>query len=351
MSLFQVLNCSGDVTSCCSDIGLARLLSIMQNMLNLMHLVVPIILMVMATIQFIKMMINPDEKKNTKSLINKFLAAVFVFFVPTFMNVILNYMPGNFEIYACWDAASKTDEIISASKVTYISPKDAKEPTKVIVDPDSYEKGQPKEDGGSGGGNGTILLIAGHSYPTYCSNYPNDCRGREASGYDETEETRKLVKLIKKELDSLNVKADIANALMAGDTDRMNKSFYRECKNNTRLCRKYKWKKYEYVLEIHFNGCAEHTASGPLLVKTSSSYSTKADKDILNAVSKHTGKKVRSAQIIPGIYDIKYFKRKGVPITYLETEFYDNKKAMDKYTKKKELIAKDIAAAIKKHYG
>lgn len=356
MKTIWILNCSGDISTCCSDYGLAQMLSVMKSFFHLIQIMVPIILLIMTTIQLVKMMANPDEKKNTKALINKFIAALICFFLPTIINVLLNalslgaenVLSKNFQVAACWDAADEVNEIIKVSKSVYISKND-KDSKYFLNNPDEYNPGNEK-DNSTSSGNGNILLIAGHSYPPYCSGAVNDCRGMIASGYDETDQTRILVKLIKKELDNLGVKSDIANALMANDTDRMNKSFYIECRTGSELCNKYNWQKYKYVLEIHFNASGSGTAAGTHLVKQSSSYSTKADQAIVQAVIKNTGKRQYSDYIY-GAFNIGYFMSRNVPITYLETEFYDNKSAMDNYSKKKEQIAKDIAKAIQQYYG
>ncbi|MCI8347001.1 MAG: C40 family peptidase [Bacilli bacterium] len=107
MDIFQILEttCSTDVSSCCSDYGIAMFLYTMKKALDLIHLVVPFILLVMGAIQFIKMMITPDDKKNNKTLLNKFLAAIFVFFTPFAINLILGVLPDGFEISACWKSA------------------------------------------------------------------------------------------------------------------------------------------------------------------------------------------------------------------------------------------------------
>ena len=130
----------------------------------------------------------------------------------------------------------------------------------------------------------------------------------------------------------------------------MNKSFFIESKNNSDIFNKYDWSKYAFVLEVHFNATSKSNASGTLLCKNSSSYSTKADNDIVNAVISHTGKK-RLGDVILSLNNVSYFTKRKIPITYLETEFYDNAEAMKVYTSHMNEIAHDIAAAIKKHYG
>lgn len=195
---------------------------------------------------------------------------------------------------------------------------------------------------------GKILLIAGHSYKPYCDQASNECR-EEDYPYVEPTETRKLVKLIKKELDALQVENDIANELLGGNDEKMNKSFYVESVNNTPKFNSIDWSKYAYVLEVHFNASDGQT-SGPLLVKTSGGYSTEADKGIIEAVTKNTGT-AQGKDVIRDLNNMSYFQNLNIPMTYLETEYYDNKKAMDVYSSKKEKIAKDIAKVIKDTYG
>lgn len=352
MPTIQILNCAGDIDTCCSDFGLARLLGAIQRFLDIIHIVAPIILIAALIIQFTQMIANPDDenKKKSKSLLNKFIAAVIVFLLPTIINTTINLVFSDFSFAACWHSSSIIEEMTLVADNTYVSTSNKKS-SSFIISPDEYDEAEvTAEEGNTSTGNGDILLIAGHSYPPYCSASPNDCRGMLSSGYDETDQTRILVKLIQSELSSLGVKSDIANALMAGNSDDMNTSFFRECRNGTNLCNQFNWGKYSYVLEIHFNASGNGSAAGTQLVKRTANYSTKADQAIVNAVISNTGHRQYSDYIY-GAFNIGYFMNLGVPITYLETEFYDNKSAMDVYSSKKNQIAKDIASVIKQYYG
>ena len=110
MNLFQILEttCSTDVSSCCSDYGIAMFLYVLKQALTLIQFAVPIILIVMGVVQLTKMMITPDDKKSMKSLINKFIAAIFIFFTPLIINLILTALSEagtSFEIASCWESA------------------------------------------------------------------------------------------------------------------------------------------------------------------------------------------------------------------------------------------------------
>ena len=358
----QILNCENSISSCCTNFGLAKILSGFNGIIQLIHIIVPILLIIMAMVNLFELMSNPEEKKLVKKLFNKVIAAVVVFFIPTFMSVVLNLLPNSFDINACMKAAKEINKVSKNNEIIYMAINEEKK-KKVIFDTENYESGvaNPGNDNrsdGNGGedsnirGDGSILLIAGHSYPPYCSTAGlADCRGpSSSSGYAEEDETRKLVKLIKANLDSMNVKSDIANALLAGDTNKMNKSFYIESSTNSKLFNKFNWDKYKFVLEVHFNATSQSNAKGTLLCKKSSSYRTKADDAIVNAVISHTGNK-RLMDSIQGLNNVSYFSQRNIPIVYLETEFYDNKSAMRKYTAHINEIAHDIAVAIKNNYG
>ena len=380
----QILNCDNLINSCCSNYELVGLLSIFNNFLNLIHIIVPILLIVMASINLFQLMMNPKEEKDRKKVYNKFIAAVIVFFIPTIVNALLGMLPNNFELYGCLKEAQNISSSANSNESVYIKTNEDKR-KKLINNPSDYEKGKKQETNNNqnngtntqnnnnqnngannnqqnnnsskqnntnnNGGKGPILLIAGHSYPPYCKQVNNECRGKSsASGYAEEDETRKLVKLIKKHLDSLGVNSDIANALMAGNTDQMNTSFFVESRKNSKVFNSYNWSKYSFVLEVHFNATSSSNGKGTLLCKKSSSYSTKADNDIVNAVIRHTGNK-RLGDSIQTLNDVSYFTSRGIPIVYLETEFYDNKEAMKVYTNHMNEIAYDIAVAIKTHYG
>lgn len=112
MKYIQLLakTCSDDIGSCCGDYGIATFLYVMKRALNLIQIVVPIILIVMAAVSFLQMVINPDDqnKAKSKSIMNKFMAAVIVFFTPLMINILMDALPDSFEIAGCWQAADDT---------------------------------------------------------------------------------------------------------------------------------------------------------------------------------------------------------------------------------------------------
>ncbi len=162
MEYIQILEttCSTDVSSCCSDYGIAMYLYIMKNALTIIQIAIPILLLVMATIQMIKMMASPDDKKAPKSLLNKFIAALVVFFIPLIVNVVLSIIPDSFELSACWKSAEGIAKTMN-SKVQYDVVKADKKKKKVI-DISKYKVSKKdldiltkKEDTGTSGSTST----------------------------------------------------------------------------------------------------------------------------------------------------------------------------------------------------
>ena len=115
----QILNCVSELGTCCSDFGLAATLNIVRNILTIIQIVVPLILIVMSTVSLTKMVINPDEKKGMKKIYNQYLAAVFVFLVPMFVDMLLIMMPNSYSLSACWEQAKDNAELLKLNAAEY----------------------------------------------------------------------------------------------------------------------------------------------------------------------------------------------------------------------------------------
>ena len=118
-------SCSTDISSCCSDFAIAKYISMVKATLNIIHIVVPIILIIMATIDVTKLVTNPDDKgdKLKHSLRNKIVATVIVFFIPYLTNFVINlasYANINvFEITSCWNVADDVATILNEEDDQY----------------------------------------------------------------------------------------------------------------------------------------------------------------------------------------------------------------------------------------
>lgn len=142
--MFILESCSTVLGTCCNSPGIVPLLSITRRILDLVQLIVPILLIVFATVELTKMVVNPEAKNGLKKVTNKFLAAAIVFFVPVIINALMAMMPNSFSISSCWSAANQSSEILKASSVKYINP-NPREKNKITSNKDDYDKGDPRE--------------------------------------------------------------------------------------------------------------------------------------------------------------------------------------------------------------
>ena len=163
--LLQVLDCSQELGTCCTDYGLLTVLDVMRQILDLIQLIAPIILMVGLGIQFTQLLVNPDDKKKQKALLNKFIAALLCFFVPFLVNLSLSLVPeeiGSFQLGACWDTARVSREVLKKENSTYVATIDL-EPKTFVISPDEYDNPEVTHQEGVGSGSATGRAIVAYA--------------------------------------------------------------------------------------------------------------------------------------------------------------------------------------------
>ena len=139
----------------CNNYALGQVLYIFRMIMEVIQIIVPILLIVSVTIELIRMMINPDEKKYKKSLFNKFFAAFIIFFIPLIVSVIINMVDSNYNFVNCYKEAKIIHNNISS--VSYVSVDDNK--VKKIIRDDNYEKGNKDTSTGTGSSTTTGIAI------------------------------------------------------------------------------------------------------------------------------------------------------------------------------------------------
>lgn len=130
--------CNAEFGNCCSDPAMVPILSVVNNLLSLIQIIAPILLLCGAVWHLIKMMQNPEDKKGFSKIRNSFLAAAIIFFIPMFVDVVLN-MAGNSGIGGCWQNA-KSSGLGKTGTYIYTS-EDQKNKKNLFVNSDSYEAG------------------------------------------------------------------------------------------------------------------------------------------------------------------------------------------------------------------
>ena len=252
------------INNTCSDAALARGISIIYTVIQWISIIVPIILIVSLVVSLISMTVDPNQKDGQKKIVRKVASALIIFLVPSLLGVVmsfLNYTSNEkseiFNFTTCYKVALQVNEKIGVGE--YESGAGTSKGKGLSLYGDlsglsQYVKKDTEETSASLG-DGGILIVAGHSYSPYCNEGgDNECR-EEDTTYVEPTETRKLAKLLKNELDGMNIKASIANEMLGGTDAKMNKSLYVELRNNTQNFKnnEAKFKKFTHVIEIHFN--------------------------------------------------------------------------------------------------
>ena len=151
MQYFNFLNCNSDITSCCTSTEMSYIMGSVRNIYMIIQIIAPILLICAAVYRLIKLMKNPEEKNGKKNIINAFLAAAIIFFLPTIVGVVLNMIPYETQLIACWESSGEEKRLAIAT--SYISDSDDKR-VKVIAE-EEYEAGIKKpttSEGGSASG-------------------------------------------------------------------------------------------------------------------------------------------------------------------------------------------------------
>ena len=110
------------MSEACNDPAMAAFIMIFKNIMVVFQVIVPIVLIASAAYSFGSLLMSPDDsdKKMSKVLINKCMAAVIVFFVPFTVNLVVSLAVNaldsgpdkDFSFTTCWNAASQGNGII-----------------------------------------------------------------------------------------------------------------------------------------------------------------------------------------------------------------------------------------------
>ena len=146
MNYIEVLSCSRELANCCNNGELSGLLSIFRNIIELIQIVVPILLIIFAAIQFTKQVASPPEKNGMKQIINSFLAATVVFFIPVIMDIILGMLPESFSIATCWMESKAYTESSNIFETEYKKPEQTRPKSKILPNANDFEDGDVSID-------------------------------------------------------------------------------------------------------------------------------------------------------------------------------------------------------------
>ena len=152
-----------------------------KNILSIIQIVVPILLLIMVSVQLFNMVTNPDEKKNLKKIFNMTIAAVVVFIIPIMINAVMGILGEDNKFSNCWNTASSN----GLGNSTYIDPYNGKKNrTKPITSSNGYNvsiktatrggatlRELSSEYASTIGGSSYDCVILQEQTDTYASNY------------------------------------------------------------------------------------------------------------------------------------------------------------------------------------
>lgn len=155
MRYIQILSvCNGDLGNCCKEPALVPLINATRRLMETLQIIVPIILLIMISVQLFKLLVNPDEKNGLKKITNKIIAAMIIFFLPIFINITMSFMKDteSFQVAACWNIAKGMEEYQLTTKAKYNSKYDGKK-NKLLIN----TEGKSNSSNSSSAGNGSAL--------------------------------------------------------------------------------------------------------------------------------------------------------------------------------------------------
>ncbi len=101
------------ILSICDLPDVLKVMRIVKIVITIIRILVPIILIVSVMIDFVRAVTNAELNKITKPMINKVIAAILIFLIPTFVKLIANIAGNNGEYEKC--LGNITSETIEAA--------------------------------------------------------------------------------------------------------------------------------------------------------------------------------------------------------------------------------------------
>lgn len=101
--------------------GLEAVVSVVKFILEIIRWVVPIILIVLGTIDLVKAVVagkDDDIKKHQQTLIKRIIAAVIVFLIPMLVSILMGWI-GNDDWKTCWKSEDSSINSLFNSSNNY----------------------------------------------------------------------------------------------------------------------------------------------------------------------------------------------------------------------------------------
>lgn len=128
----------------CSSNSISMIIYAIKGMLGIIQIAGPILLIISAIIGFAKLVANPEAKNGITKIVNSFLSAIILFFIPLIVDIVMEILGSNNTLSSCWMNAEKPN--FSSS---YISNQE-KEKKPIISSASDYEPGVSTDNGTEG---------------------------------------------------------------------------------------------------------------------------------------------------------------------------------------------------------
>ncbi len=107
------------ILSVCDIPSVMEVLRIVNMVITIIRIIVPIILIVSAMIELVHAVTNAELNKITKTMVNKVIAAILIFLIPSFVSLIADIAGNNGEYKNCLGNITKED--ISQAHIEYLN--------------------------------------------------------------------------------------------------------------------------------------------------------------------------------------------------------------------------------------
>ena len=124
----------------CSSKDLSLLITLVKRALNIIHIVIPIILLIISSINLVKLVVKTDDKKLLNKIKNSFIAATIIFFIPMLLDILMANISNNNSFSSCWNETLEENY----KSPSYLEPNTKNKKNSIYTTPDDYQKGKPK---------------------------------------------------------------------------------------------------------------------------------------------------------------------------------------------------------------
>lgn len=119
-----------------SQPGVQNVLNMVYKIVDVVRIIVPIILILMTTLDISKKIIDPNDKEGQKKILIRTIAAVIVFFIPTIINLIFNIADIDIDNIKMKKSSTPTTKPVVTTKPS-VTPTSTTKPTSSPVEPTS----------------------------------------------------------------------------------------------------------------------------------------------------------------------------------------------------------------------